>query len=150
MRFQIIILELNKKFGTHFKDNQRKKKSESYLMSTQRPPSLWARKSLRDNTQAWSQSELWGKREGWLWNPATYRRLEVQSKWRWSSTVRDTGVQEKKENKIKQTTINYAYQVTTFRRPDKHAGSATTACSLGQRCIRGVVGLARIGNILIG
>lgn len=38
----------------------------------------------------------------------------------------------------------------TFRRPDKHAGRVSTACSSGQRWIRGVVGLARIGNILIG
>lgn len=54
----------------------------------------------------------------------------------------------RKKKKTKTTQQNYAYQAATFRRSD--AGSVTTACSLGQWWIRGVVGLARIANILIG
>lgn len=45
---------------------------------------------------------------------------------------------------------NYAYQAAAFRRPDKHAGSLTTACGLPQRWVRGVVGLARVGDLFIG
>lgn len=78
--------------------------------------------------QGHTGSEPWGKAEGRLSNPASYRRPGVQGEWR-SSAVRDMVVlkywsekqnkdQTKQPKKPKLPQQNCAYQAVTFRRPD--------------------------------
>lgn len=58
---------------------------------------------------------------------------------------------KKRERKKNQTTHQIStYQAANLRTPDKNPAIFNTACSLGLRWVRGVLGLASTGDILTG